>query len=69
MNPPVVTPAILRLGDAPVIWLQNIHTLVAGSKSGKTHAMASMIRSWVTGERSLGWNCDKLDGRVVYPRL
>ena len=28
--------------------------------------MASMIRSWVTGERSLGWNCDKIDGRVVY---
>lgn len=66
MNPPVVTPAILNLGDAPVIWLQNIHTLVAGSKSGKTHAMASMIRSWVTGERSLGWNCEKIDGRVVY---
>ena len=66
MEPPPVQPPILKLGDVGVIWKGNIHTLVAPSKSGKTHAMASMIRALVTGERSLGWNCDKVKGRVVY---
>ena len=66
MDPPPVQPPILKLGDVGVIWKGNIHTLVAPSKSGKTHAMASMIRALVTGERSLGWNCEKLTGRVVY---
>ena len=66
MEPPPVKPPILKLGDVGVIWKGNIHTLVAPSKSGKTHAMASMIRALVTGERSLGWNCEKVKGRVVY---
>ena len=66
MEPPEAHPPILNLGDAGVIWKGNIHTLVAPSKSGKTHAMASMIRALVTGERALGWNCEKLKGRVVY---
>jgi hypothetical protein len=55
------------LKEKGVIWRDNVHTLVAQSKAGKTHALAAIMRTMITGERTLGWTVDApCDGMIAY---
>lgn len=64
--PPKDNPPIASLKDTGVIWRGNVHTLVAGSKVGKSRFLAAMIRSLVKGERSLGWSENSGGAKVIY---
>jgi len=55
MDVPEITPPLVGLKEKGVIWRDNVHTLVAQSKAGKTHALAAIMRTMITGERTLGW--------------
>lgn len=58
-------PAILHLGETPVIRRGNISTLTAQSGAGKTHVLGSIMRALTTGERTLGFN-GKVEGVIAY---
>jgi len=58
-------PAVLSLGDTPVIRRGNISTLTAQTGAGKTHVLSSIIRTLSTGERSLGFE-GQIDGQIAY---
>ena len=64
--PPKDNPPIAYLNHTGVIWKGNIHTLVAGSKVGKSRFLAAMIKSMVKGSRSLGWSDDRGGKKVIY---
>lgn len=65
-SPPPPSPAVASLGDTEVIWKGNVHTLVAGSKVGKSRFLAALIRSMVKGERTLGWSKNDGGAKVIY---
>lgn len=64
-NPVTPIPAILTLGETPVIRRGNISTVTAQAGAGKTHVLGSIIRALSTGERVLGFQ-GQLEGRIVY---
>jgi hypothetical protein len=64
--PPKSCPAVASLGDTEVIWKRNIHTLVAGSKVGKSRFLAALIKSMVKGVRALGWRKNLGGAKVIY---
>ena len=62
-----INPPLVGLKGAGVIWRGNVHTLVAQSKAGKTHALAAIMRTMITGERTLGWTVDApCNGMIAY---
>ena len=63
---PKDNPPIASLKDTGVIWKGNVHTLVAGSKVGKSRFLAAMIKSLVKGECSLGWSANQGGAKVIY---
>lgn len=65
LTPVAPIPAILTLGETPVIRRGNISTITAQAGAGKTHVLSSIIRALSTGERCLGFE-GKLEGRIVY---
>ena len=70
MEVPEHQPPLVGLKGKGVIWRGNVHTLVAQSKAGKTHDLAALIRTAVTGERTLGWTVDApCNGMIAYSRL
>lgn len=64
--PPPDNPPIASLNDIGVLWKGNVHTLVAGSKVGKSRFLAALIKSLVRGERSLGWSENLGGKKVIY---
>jgi len=67
MEVPEHQPPLVGLKGKGVIWRANVHTLVAQSKAGKTHDLAALIRTAVTGERTLGWTVDApCNGMIAY---
>ena len=58
MSTPEFHPPLVCLKEIGVIWRGNVHTLVAQSKAGKTHALGALMRTMATGERTLGWTVD-----------
>lgn len=56
---------LLALKGTPIIRRGNISTLVAPDKAGKSHVMASMIRTVSTGIGDLGFTTEEV-GKVVY---
>ena len=67
MDVPEHQPPLVGLKEKGVIWRGNVHTLVAQSKAGKTHALAAIMRTMITGERTLGWTVDApCDGMIAY---
>ena len=67
MNVPEYHPPLVGLKGVGVVWQQNVHTIVAQSKAGKTRCIAALIRTIFTGERTLGWTVDNPStASVVY---
>jgi hypothetical protein len=66
LTPPIHSPAVASIDDTEVIWKGNVHTLVAGSKVGKSRFLAALIKSTVHGERSLGWSANKGGEKIIY---
>lgn len=67
LSPPPHQPPLLGLDGTGILWTQNIHTLVAQSKAGKTQAKAAAMHTMFTGERTLGFTIDKpITGKIAY---
>jgi 5S rRNA maturation endonuclease (ribonuclease M5) len=65
MDTPPHQPPLVGLKEVGVVWRGNVHTLVAQSKAGKTHALGALMRTMVTGERTLGWTIDLPERGVI----
>lgn len=58
-------PALVYLGDTPIIRQRNISTLTAHNGMGKTHVLAAIMRAITHNERALGFT-GNIDGAVAY---